>query len=357
MGDLLMSTPAIAALKESFQCKITVLTSTMAKGIASLIPDIDDVIIYDVPWVKSHVHKEEDSFLNIIAEVKARSFDACVVFTVFSQNPLPSVMIPYLAGIPLRLAYCRENPYELLTDWVPDEEPYSFIRHQVRRDLDLVATIGASTRNEKLRLRLPQIAQLSLISKIQEWIDLNGQWVIIHPGVSEEKRQFPEERWIKIGQRIASELNMKIIVTGSASEQNLCERIAKGIGAHAYSLAGALNLSEFIALIDKAPLIISVNTGTIHVAAAMQTKTIVLYALTNPQHAPWRTLGKLFPFPVPEGRQSKNEVLRFLNKAYFNGQIDMPSSDQVFEAVKEILVSKHCDVIPELVINTDQVLA
>ena len=45
-----------------------------------------------------------------------------MIFTVYSQSPLPSAMICYLADIPLRLAHCRENPYHLLTDWVPDPE-------------------------------------------------------------------------------------------------------------------------------------------------------------------------------------------------------------------------------------------
>jgi hypothetical protein len=61
-------------------------------------------------------------------------------------------MLAYLAGIPKRLAYCRENPYQLLTDWVPDQEPYTFIKHQVRRDLDLVAAVGAVTSNDQLQL-------------------------------------------------------------------------------------------------------------------------------------------------------------------------------------------------------------
>mgnify|MGYP003350186482 CR=1 FL=1 len=63
---------------------------------------------------------------------------AAVIFTVYSQNPLPAALFATWAGIPLRLAYCRENPYALLTDWVPEPEPESFIRHEVQRQIDLV---------------------------------------------------------------------------------------------------------------------------------------------------------------------------------------------------------------------------
>ena len=61
MGDLLMSSPAIRALKESFDCKVTVLTSSMAYRVAELIPSIDQVIRYDLPWVKSGHLNEADS--------------------------------------------------------------------------------------------------------------------------------------------------------------------------------------------------------------------------------------------------------------------------------------------------------
>ena len=59
----------------------------------------------------------------MIERLRAARFDAAVIFTVYSQNPLPAALLCYLADIPLRLAHCRENPYQLLTDWVAEPEP------------------------------------------------------------------------------------------------------------------------------------------------------------------------------------------------------------------------------------------
>ena len=131
MGDLLMSGPAIRAIKASFETKITVLTSSMATAIAALMPEIDEVMVFDVPWVKTQEAANKEAVAQIVSRLAEKKFDAAVIFTVFSQNPLPSAMLAYLAGIPKVLAYCRENPYGLLSDWVPDEEPYALIRHQV----------------------------------------------------------------------------------------------------------------------------------------------------------------------------------------------------------------------------------
>ena len=126
IGDVLMSTPAIRALKESLSGRrVTLLTSTSGAMVARMIPEIDDVIVYEAPWMKSAgaltaLAERASGDVAMIEALRARSFDAAVIFTVYSQNPLPAALLCHLAGIPRRLAHCRENPYALLTDWVMD---------------------------------------------------------------------------------------------------------------------------------------------------------------------------------------------------------------------------------------------
>lgn len=332
MGDLLMSTPAIRALKETFNCRITVLTSSMAAGIANHIPEIDFVITFDVPWVKSAHASFSNDFLRLAEVLRERNFDVAVIFTVFSQNPMPAIMLAYLANIPLRLAYCRENPYELLTDWVPDQEPYTFIKHQVERDLDLVATVGATTSNHFLSLQIPD-AWASAQKKLDKnSLNLQKPWLILHPGVSELKRQYPTKSWIALGKRLVADFGYQLLLTGSSSEKNLTDEIAQGIGTNAFSIAGLLSMDEFICLIKEAPLLLSVNTGPVHIAAATQTPIVVLYAQTNPQHTPWKTPNKVLFFEVPEALRSKNEVLKFVQN-----QAEKAPETVSVEAVLEVL--------------------
>ncbi|MEX8546440.1 MAG: glycosyltransferase family 9 protein [Mucilaginibacter sp.] len=314
MGDLLMSTPAIRALKETFNSRITVLTSSMAAGIARHIPEIDETITFDVPWVKTNHASFSTTFLILTEVLKQKQFDAAVIFTVFSQNPMPAVMLAYLADIPLRLAYCRENPYQLLTHWVPDQEPYTFIKHQVERDLDLVATVGAKTSDNYLSLQIPDLWESTQKELDKNSIDLQKPWLILHPGVSELKRQYPTENWIELGKKLVADFGYQLLLTGSASEKQLTDEIRQGIGTNAFSIAGLLALDEFICLIKEAPLLLSVNTGPVHIAAATQTPVVVLYAQTNPQHTPWKTPNKILFFEVPEALQSKNEVLKFVQQ-------------------------------------------
>src|SRR5206468_719409 len=126
LGDVLMTTPAIRALKESGEGprRITLLTSPAGVEVARLVPEIDYVITYEAPWMKATPQRHTAATEYAMAtQLRAARFDAAVIFTVYSQNPLPAALLCYMAGIPLRAAHCHENPYQLLTHWVPDPEP------------------------------------------------------------------------------------------------------------------------------------------------------------------------------------------------------------------------------------------
>ncbi len=107
LGDVLMTTPAFRALKESRPGgRITLLTSPSGAEGARLVPEIDDVIVYEAPWMKATASRTDSTAdLAMVAELKRRAFDAAIIFTVYSQNPLPAALLCYLAEIPLRLAY------------------------------------------------------------------------------------------------------------------------------------------------------------------------------------------------------------------------------------------------------------
>ncbi|GAA4931677.1 glycosyltransferase family 9 protein [Mucilaginibacter defluvii] len=338
MGDLLMSGPAIRALKHTFNARITVLTSSMAAVITPFMPEIDEVLIFDVPWVKSSVEAGPNNFAQTVELLKARQFDAAVIFTVFSQNPLPSAMLAYLAGIPKVLAYCRENPYQLINCWVPEKEPYQFIKHQVQRDLDLVASVGAHTTDSQLQLKIDQTLWESITQMLNQELDTdtNKPWMILHPGVSEKKREYPPLQWALTGKELVKK-GYQLLITGSASERRLTDELASAIGHGAVAAGGKFSLQEFICLIAHSPLLLSVNTGTIHIAAATQTPVVVLYAQTNPQHTPWQVPHIVLPFSIPDNLKSNNQVIVHLDNTVYNKSDPMPLPEEILNAVEALM--------------------
>lgn len=302
LGDVLMTTPAIRALKESAPGRrITLLTSSGGAAVAPMIPEVDDVLIYDPPWMKATSHRYNPGpDFDAIESLRAGSFHAAAIFTVYSQNPLPAAMLCYLAGIPMRLAHCRENPYQLLTDWARETEPESGVRHEVRRQLDLVETVGARTSNDRLSLRPTREAFRKVDAKIDRRDLRPGRrWAVVHPGASAPSRRYPPEGFAEAARRLVREEGWRVVFTGGREEVELVESIRRGMAAPSESLAGRLDLDELSALIARAPVLISNNTGPAHIAAAVGTPVVDLYALTNLQHMPWKVPSRVLYHDVP----------------------------------------------------------
>ena len=300
MGDVLMTSPAIRALKQSIPgCEITLLTSPSGEAIARFIPEIDEVITYAAPWMKSSAGLDPNADTAMIAKLAQGRFDAAVIFTVYSQNPLPAAMLCYLAGIPRRLAHCRENPYRLLSDWARETEPHEQVRHEVQRQLDLVAVVGARADDERMSLRVPSAATARVVDCLQSMgVDPAGTWVAMHPGATAASRRYPPEHWREAARGLLDALDCPLVFTGGPDEADLIEEIRSGL-PRTYSLAGKLDLGQLSALIALAPVLVSNNTGPAHIAAAVGTPVVDLYALTNPQHTPWKVRSRVLFRDVP----------------------------------------------------------
>lgn len=302
LGDVLMTTPALRALKAGRPSRqLTLLTSHAGAAAAELIPELDDSMVFDAAWLKSAATRTDSApELQLLGQLKDREFDAAVIFTVYSQNPLPSALFLFLADIPLRLAYCRENPYQLLSHWLPDPEPAGGIRHEVRRQLDLVAAVGCSTADERLSLRVPQQARQRIDALLRALpLDLSGRWLVLHPGASAPSRRYPPAQFAAAAAELVRRHGFQVLFTGSGGEQQLVEEIRRAMDAPSLTLAGQLDLPGLAALLERAPLLLANNSGPAHLAAALGTPVVDLYALTNPQHTPWRVPSRVLFHDVP----------------------------------------------------------
>lgn len=300
LGDVLMSTPAIRALAQSLPGRhITLLTSPNGSAVCRYIPEIGDTIEYEAPWMKSSAAHDAATDLAMAARLARGHYDAAVIFTVYSQTPLPAAMLCYLAGIPLRLAHCRENPYRLLTHWVRDTEPEEHVRHEVRRQLDLVATVHARTADERLSFRVP-VADMEHVCTLVQMlgIETGSPWILLHPGATAPSRRYPPRHWRQVARALAETMRARLVFTGSEEEVLLVDGIMAGL-PNACSVAGKLSLGQLAALIASAPVLVTNNTGPAHIAAAVGTPVVDLYALTNPQHAPWQVPNRVLFHDVP----------------------------------------------------------
>ncbi len=301
LGDVLMCTPAIRAIKQSGPGRsVTLLSSPSGTAAAPFVPEIDAALEYAAPWMKSSRSHAAAVDLALVQSLQAGRFDAAVIFTSYSQSALPAALSCHLAGIPLRLAHCRENPYQLLSDWVPDPEPQIRIRHEVRRQLDLVAAIGCHAAGERLSFAVREADLAWLRHRLTAaGMDLCRPWIMLHPGATASSRRYPVAHWPQVIQLLAGTAGYGVVLTGDADEISLIDEIRRTGGSAACSLAGELDLGKLGAAIALASAVVSNNTGPAHMAAAIGTPLVDLYALTNPQHTPWQVQNRILFHDVP----------------------------------------------------------
>jgi ADP-heptose:LPS heptosyltransferase len=310
LGDVLVTTPAIRAIRESLpEAEITLLASPAGAQAGRLNPDVDDVIVYRAPWMDPWRELPHDSAREqrIIAQVRARRFDAAVIFASFRQSPLPAAYLCYLADIPLRLAASIDGPGSLLTTRHRHPER---VMHEVARGLDLVGAVGLAVADDRLVLRVPEEARTNLAEKMErsdalhfepQPPNLRTPLVVVHPGCTMPARTYPWEQFAAAADLVIERTGAAVALTGATHERELVARVSGRMRRPAAPLAGELSFPEFCALVERADLVITNNTGPMHMAAALGTPVVALFALTNPPEVwgPWRVPHRLLYHDVP----------------------------------------------------------
>ncbi|SHM50742.1 lipopolysaccharide heptosyltransferase II [Rhizobacter sp. OV335] len=308
LGDVLMTTPALQAIRQSAPgAHLTLLASHAGTLLWPHLPAVDDVIEHDAAWMKGGGSGVRDPAAerSLVDRLARRHFDAAVIFTVCTQSALPAALACYLAGIPLRLAHSRENPYDLLTDWVPDTEVCrTGMRHEVQRQLDLVASVGFHALAHGLVFETRACDRQAVRGRLAlAGIDPDRPYLVVHPGATAASRRYPAERFGEAVRAIVAQTGCQVVLTGGADERGLLAQIEHGLGpalsSQALALFGVLGLGELAALVADAAVLLCNNSGPAHLAAALGTPSVVLYALTNPQHTPWQARARVLNHDVP----------------------------------------------------------
>ena len=134
---------------------------------------------------------------------------------------------------------------------------------------------------------------------VQAGGDLLRPYLIVHPGASAASRRYPAQRFGVAAQSVNDATGCQVVFTGGADDASLIGLAQAHMAAPGVSLAGQLSLGELAALIAGAQVIVCNNTGPVHIAAALGTPVAVLYALTHPQHTPWKVPSHVLNHDVP----------------------------------------------------------
>ena len=278
-GDVLLAGPAVRAVAANARL-VTFLCSSRARAAAELLPGVDGIITFEAPWIAADPPPLDPSeVLGLVGRLSSVGLDQAVVLSSFHQSPLPLALLLRMARVPQVAAISVDYPGSLLDvrHLVPED------LHEVERNLSLVATLGhvlPAGDDRRLRVRRqPGRVPAGLPA---------GRYVVVHPGASVPARAWTPEANAGLVARL-TELGHRVVVTGAPSERDLCAAVA-GVAPGVVDLSGASDLAGLAEVLAGADAVVVGNTGPAHLAAAVGTPVVSIYAPTVPaaRWHPWR---------------------------------------------------------------------
>ena len=279
VGDSIMTIPALRALRRILpDASITLAVRPGAKGIFSEVDFIDEVLVYD--------RRNAFSVFGQIREWKKREFDLAVLF----QNAFEAALIPFLAGVPVRLGYATESRQAMLTHPLPLPD-WRSTKHEVFYYLYLITAL------EQLLFRTSTVCEgdpdVSL--SISESRKSEASGVLRSHGVSEEKsvvaicpgsinsraKRWPAEAYAALADRLIED-RRNVVLIGSKDEIDVTNEVAQRMRHRPVVLTGKTTLDQITAVLGLVDLVVTNDTGPAHIAAALGCPTIVIFGPTNP---------------------------------------------------------------------------
>ena len=279
LGEALLSIPAIRALKQSFNSTIVTLVNPIVKELLEGTPEIDQILSFDEgKWNKSMFTR-----LSLLWQLRRGKFDLAVIL-----NPTKRFhILTYLAGIPRRLGYDRKWSF-LLTHKIEDKKLQGQ-KHEVEYNLDLVRSIGANTEDKHMAIEVEK-KDMQFVDDLLQKYGIKDQDLIIaiHPHSSNPAKSWPKENFAQLVDELFRRFSAKVVIIGGAEEKTSSIKLASLIKEPVINLAGKTTLKQLAAFLRRCTLLISNDSGPVHIAAACGRPTVVIFGHNIPGVNPKR---------------------------------------------------------------------
>jgi heptosyltransferase II len=287
LGDLILTTPAIKAVRNAYpDAHIAMIVRPYAEEILKDNPYIDEIIIYD----KYGKHKSAAATLMFAFRLKKRGFDRAILFHPTNRMHI----IAYIADIPRRIGFDNKMGF-LLTDRIKNTKHLG-LKHEKDYTLDMLKSLGI--KSDEKELFMPVGAHdIELAGRLisDNGIKNKDKLIVIHPGASCASKIWPAERFAKLADTLIDKHRVKIVIVGGAGGKDIfcANAVRKFMQNEAISLAGQLSVRALAALIKRSILLISNDSGPVHVAVAVGTPVIDIFGRAQPGLSPlrWGPLG------------------------------------------------------------------
>lgn len=322
IGDLILTTPSIAALRERFpEAHITMVVSSECADLLPAISGVDRILMA----------RRNLSDLAAFLTVAGNKFDYCIDFTRNDR----SAFLAFLSKARKRIVSHRvrdqsKSRARVYTDFVN-------VRmrdlHTIDYNLSLLEPLGIRDISPSVQLQLPEEAH-EKAAALRRNLDLHKSYIVLHPGSARREKLWEAPRWRQIIRDFGRDNDVDLILTSGISkhEQAHVAQIKNEPGIS--DLSGKTDLLTLAALIREARLLVTVDSAPMHLAAVTLTPQVILFGPTNPFH--WRPRGS--PAVILQGKMAE-PVTEFvpIRPRFPMSQI---STEAVIRAINSLL-SRH----------------
>jgi heptosyltransferase-2 len=264
------------------RAQISLLVRPWVRDIFSAVDFIDEILEYD----KAGIHHGWAGFHRLVYELKSRKFDLAILL----QNAFEAALIAWCARIPERIGYARDGRSLLLTDACRIDPGVRRV-HQAHYYLGILSEMGWIARHswENPNYALPirvgiQDSDAAAAEKMLRTAGIQEHETVvgINPGAfyGAAKRWFPD-RYAAVADALAKRYDARIVIFGSSSDVRVAEEVAAKMVSCPVVLTGRTTLGELMALIKKCRLLITNDSGPMHLAAALDVPQLAIFGSTS----------------------------------------------------------------------------
>jgi ADP-heptose:LPS heptosyltransferase len=291
-GDVLLAGPAVRAVRAGCD-HLTMLVGPAGRGAAALLPGVDAIVSWGCPWITSPAPPVDPASVHgLIEELTALELDSAVLLTSFHQSPLPLALLLRMARVPHIAAASVDYPGSLLdvrvrpgsapsTGTSTGTSPATSAGTSPAIDEDIPEPERALAIAEAAGYRLPTSDDGRLaVRPPPEVDDLTGagRYLVMHPGARVPARRVSAGRGRELVRALVED-GHRVLVTGGPAERELTAEVA---GTHGTDLGGRTSLAELSGVLAGADAVVVGNTGPAHLAAAVGTPVVSLFAPVVP---------------------------------------------------------------------------
>ena len=281
IGDVLMSLPAIHALREALpDAKIRLCVGEWSREIAADAP-VDEVLVWSAPWA-GRSHEGASTATALFAEARARRARAPDL-AIDLQGDLRALWLMSATGARARVGYANTGSAALLTAVVDLDEDVNFVEQNYRA---IETALGRSVARKPFRW-LGHDRRARGREGLREALAAQGPAaagpvVGLHPGAGRKIKEWPLERFIELGRRLIHEKGATLVLTGSAEEKARTAKIADALGTKVLDLTGKLQLGDFAETMSAFDAFVSGDTSAMHFACALGVPSVAIFGPSDP---------------------------------------------------------------------------